>query len=156
LSDAQIAAVLLNANQGQVSAATVAVARAQSQSVRDYAQSLVTMHTASQVRENALFADLMLAPQANSVASDLASNSATTVADLQSVAIADFDALYLRTAVVALQNLLDLIDRTLLPMAIQAGLRTELANLRSEVELHHTQARQVADGLDIETDAGVP
>lgn len=124
--------------------------------MREYAQKLVTDHQAAQVRENALFADSMLAPAASPLATELANNAAATVADLQQVMITDFDASYLRTAVVEHQKLLDLIDKTLLPMATQMGMRTELANLRTEIDLHLTQARQIADGLDISTDAGAP
>jgi putative membrane protein len=154
LSDAEIAAVALTANAGEVEQGEIAVSAAQRESVRDFARMMVMMHSAAVDRETALFQMIMITPDDNDVSEQLESMSDATVAKLNAANASAFDMLYMSSQVAAHRMVLDLLDDVLLPNAMNAQLRAELTAMRGDVQRHLQLATDVLAGLGADEDAG--
>jgi putative membrane protein len=155
LDDAQIASVLLTANQGEVEQNNVAVTKAERRAVHDLAQDFVDMHTAATTRENALFTALDITPSDNPVSAQLRDKSASAVSKLKAASASEFDAVFLQSQVDAHQSVLDLVDDNLLKNVSDAGLRAEITALRLTVEMHLVRTRALLAALNDGSDAGV-
>jgi putative membrane protein len=154
LSDAQIAAVVLAANGGEVEQGEIAVNAGQRDDVRAFARMLVTMHSAAVERENALFRTLMLTPEENAVSAELKAASDATVQALNAANAAGFDMLYVMSQVDAHRKVLDLIDDRLLPSVTSAELRAELNTMRADVQRHLELATELLAALGEAPDGG--
>lgn len=155
LSDAQIASVLLTADAGEVQQNMVALTRAVAPSARAFAQDLIDMHTAAQLRLNTLLTALNIVPQSSPVSDQLLKASDRIVAKLQNDSGVTFDMTYLQSQIDVHIQVLNLIDQTLLPNAKSEQLRNEIATVRAEVALHLARARTLAQALNLDVDAGV-
>ena len=147
LTDAQIASVSLAANTGEVDQNTVGVARARNPQVRDFAQDMVTMHTAAIARETALAAAAMIIPADNEVTDTLQAMSRQIVANLQTSDGDEFDQMFINGQVQVHQQVLALINDTLLPQVDSEPLRNELRSMQTTVSQHLETARRLAASL---------
>lgn len=155
LNDAQIVAVLGAVNSGEISSGTLAVERAVSSAVRNYAESMVTVHKTAQERQSLLAMELMLTQEPSPLSMQLADDASSLMDQLSAASEAEFDALYLRSQVDNHMKVLMLIEERLLPSVTNEMLRTEIMQTRTEVAAHHEGARNATSTLD-DTDAGVP
>jgi len=149
LNDAQIASVSLTANQGEVEQNMIAITRARRDDARAFATDMVAMHTAAIARENALSASMMIIPQDNPVTQMLLSMSQQAVQSLNAASDDEFDAIYIRSQVQAHQQVLTLIDSTLLPQAQAQAMKAELTTMRSTVNDHLERVRGLASDADV-------
>jgi len=155
LSDAQIASVLLTADDGEVQQNTLAASKAIAPAARAFAQDLVNMHRAAASRLTTLLTTLNLNAQGNTVTDSLRKDSERIVAKLQDEPSVTFDMAYLQSQIDVHIKVLNLIDQTLLPSAKNEQLRNEIAVVRGEVALHLARARMLAETLNLDVDAGV-
>jgi len=155
LSDAQIASVLLTADEGEVQQNTLAASKAIAPAARSFAQDLVNMHQAAASRVTTLLTTLSLNAQGNAVTDSLRKDSERIVAKLQDEPSVTFDMTYLQSQIDVHIKVLNLIDQTLLPSAKNEQLRNEIAVIRGEVALHLARARMLAETLNLDVDAGV-
>jgi putative membrane protein len=149
LNDAQIASVSLTANSGEVDQNTIATTRARDDDARSFARDMVAMHMAAMVREKALASSLMITPEDNAITQMLQSMSQQTVQALTSAEDEQFDAVYLRSQMVAHQQVLSLIDSELLPQVKAQAMKDELTSMRSTVSEHLDRVRALADDADV-------
>ncbi|MDB4986288.1 MAG: hypothetical protein JWN04_1466 [Myxococcaceae bacterium] len=152
LTDNQIIGVASALNMGEINAGMLALTKASGASARDYANMMVTMHTAAQTRQTALGIAPATSPQQQSVMT----MASTALQNLQNLpAGPNFDVAYLESQVMMHQSALALIDTVLLPSATTSALRDELTRTRGEVTTHLSEAQALlsSDG-GVRADAG--
>ena len=148
MSDADIAAIVTNANQGEVDQGNAALSRASSADVRAFAQMMVTDHTNALSQARTLFGNRNITPNtSNSVASDLQSNSQQTISALGTYSGTSFDQQYINSQVQVHQWLLNSLDNTLIPGARDRRLRDFLQTQRTAVASHLDRARQLQSSV---------
>jgi putative membrane protein len=156
LNDGQIVAVLSAVNSSEISSGTLALDRAVSPAVKDFAQSMVTVHNTAQSRQAALATSLNLMVEQSPLSIQIAEDAAGLMTQLSMASDAEFDVAYLRSQVEAHMKVLMLINEQLLPAVQDEMLRAELMLTRDEVGTHHEAARTASATLADDADAGTP
>lgn len=156
LSDAQIAAFTSTANLGEVSLGMLALTRVMLPAVRDFAQMMISMHTAAQTRQNAVLNTLGLTIAASPLSTQLENDAMQVTAQLNAAAANQFDLAYIRSQVDIHAKVLTIVDDQLLPNVSATALRADLTLTRSEVVSHLAAARVLLEQLENASDAGVP
>lgn len=146
-SDANVAAILLAANNTDISYAQLVPARAQSPGVKSFAQIMLTDHTVVNKRVNELLAAIDLTPEDDVTSLDLRDESAAKRDTLRELAGRAFDSTYMANEVSYHTKLLAAIDGVLLPNTRNTRLRDMIAKARPLVAAHLEHAQQVRAGL---------
>jgi putative membrane protein len=107
ITDAEIAAVVVTANQVDIEAGRLAEATSATADVKAFGQRMVAEHTAVNKAATELAAKLKLTPKDNATAQGLKSGGAKNVAHLNTLKGAAFDKAYLDHEVVYHQQVLD-------------------------------------------------
>jgi len=156
LTDAQIAAVVSTANSGEIEMGMFALTRALDSGVRDFAQMMVTMHTAAQARSTAVLLQVGVTPEPNATSAQLMSDAQAMTARLRDASADQFDLVYIAGQVDVHTKVLMLIDDQLLPSATAEPLRADLMVTRGEVQMHLQAAMTLMSRVEGNTeDAGV-
>lgn len=145
--DAEIAAIMTAANEGEVQQGQAASARATNADVRAFAQMMVTDHTNALNTARDTFNRTAITPADNNISTTLRTNSATTVTNLGTYSGAAFDRTYMQTQVDLHAWLLRQLDNNLIPSARTPELRTMLQTQRGSVAAHLDQARSILNRL---------
>jgi putative membrane protein len=143
LSDANIAAMVLAANNTDISYARLVPSRAERADVKEFAQRMLTDHTGVNGLVNDLLATLNLAPVENTASLDFRDESATRRDAMRDLTAWAFDSTYIENEVAYHQKFLATIDNVLLPAAKHADLRALLTAVRPAVANHLAHAEQV-------------
>jgi len=146
-SDANIAAILLAANNTDISYARLAPSRAQSQQVKDFAQQMLTDHTAVNEAVMNLLNRINLNPQDNVTSLDFRDESANRRDILRELEGRAFDTTYMSNEVSYHTKLLAAIDNVLLPAARDPQLKQTISSIRPAVASHLTHAQRVRAAL---------
>jgi putative membrane protein len=147
-SDSDIAAIVTNANQGEIDQAQVALTKASSPEVRAFAQMMITDHGNALTQARDLFSRKNITATDNDVSRNLVSNSQQTITAVSSYNGSEFDRQYIQSQVDVHQWLLNTLDQTLIPSAQNRDLRTFLQTQRTAVATHLDRARQILSGLN--------
>jgi putative membrane protein len=142
-SDAQIAAIVVTANQVDIDAGELAKAKAKDKDVRAFAQQMVTDHSGVNRQAKALVAKLGVTPEANDTSRALAGGGNENVAALRRLDGAAFDRAYVVHEVAYHQQVLDAIDSTLIPGAQNAELKALLVKVRPAFVAHLEHAKHI-------------
>ena len=144
MSDADIAGIVTNANQGEIDQAQAAVSKASSDDVRAFAQMMINDHTNALNQARTLFSNRNItANTSNDVAGNLASNSQQTISALNTYTGSAFDRQYIQSQIDVHSWLLNSLDNTLIPSAGNRQLRDFLQTQRTAVAMHLDRARQI-------------
>lgn len=147
LSDAEVAHVAVTANAIDSSFGELALTKAQSQAVKDFAQTMVTDHGAVNKQAVELATRLNVTPADNDVSRQLQTGADQARAGMESLTGAAFDSAYIAREVQYHQAVLDALDQTLIPAAQNAELKSLLENARPAFVAHLDRARQVQGSL---------
>jgi putative membrane protein len=146
-TDAEITAILLAANNTDVSYAKLVPTRAQSQAIKDFAAQMITDHT----RVNALVDNLLttanITPVESKTSLDFRDESAMKRDVMRELSGRQFDTTYIANEISYHTRLLASIDATLLPSVRNAQLRQLITNIRPAVAAHLAHAQQVRTAL---------
>jgi putative membrane protein len=146
-SDAEIAGIVTTANQGEVDQANVALTRASSSDVRDFAQMMVRDHSAALTSAQGVFSGQNISPADTDTSNTLRSGSQQTISALNTYTGSAFDRAYMQAQVDQHQWLLRTIDNSLIPSARSTAVRDLLLTQRGAVSSHLDRARQILQGL---------
>lgn len=146
-SDANIAAILLAANNTDISYAELVPAHAQSPAVKDFAQRMLTDHNLVNKRVNELLAAISLSPEDDITSLDLRDESAAKRDTLRELNGRAFDSTYMANEVSYHTKLLAAIDGVLLPNARNPRLKQLIAGVRPAVAAHLEHAHTVSKSL---------
>src|SRR5574337_1741687 len=146
-SDAQIAAIVVTANQVDIDAGTLAASQASNAQVKAFARQMVTDHTGVNKQATDLVTKLGVKPEDNPTAESLKSGGEANVAHLKTLSGAAFDKAYIDHEVAYHQQVIDALDKTLIPDATNAELKALLVKVRPAFVAHleHAKRLQAAD-----------
>lgn len=143
VSDAQIASIVVTANQVDVDAGTLAHARSTNADVKKFAQLMIDDHTGVNKSATELVTRLRVTPQNNPTSQSLKSQGEKNIAHLRSLKGAAFDKAYVDHEVEYHQQVIDAIDKTLIPDAKNADLKALLVKVRPAFVAHLEHAKQL-------------
>ena len=141
VTDAQIASIVVTANQVDIDAATIALGRASSPAVKQFAQLMVTDHTGVNKAAVELATKLKVTPQDNPTSQALKTGGDKHAAQLKSLSGAAFDRAYIAHEVAYHQQVLDAVDKVLLPGVTNAELKALLVKVRPAFVAHLEHAK---------------
>ena len=147
LTDGQIAAIVVTANQVDVDAGRLAASKATNPEVKKFAQTMVTDHTGVNKQAVDLATKLGVKPEDNDTAKSLASGGQANLANLKTLKGKEFDKAYVDHEVAYHQAVLDAVDKTLIPGAKNEELKALLVKVRPAFVAHLEHAKMVQSDL---------
>ncbi len=146
-SDPQIAGIVVTANQIDVDAGKLAKSRSKNKEVQQFAQQMITDHTAVNKQAAALVKKLGVKPQDSDTAKSLKKEAAQNMANLKKLKGAPFDKAYVDHEVAYHEEVLGAIDKVLIPGAQNAELKDLIEKVRPAIAAHLEHAKQVQESL---------
>jgi putative membrane protein len=146
-NDAQIAAIVVTANQVDIDAGRLAETKARNPQVKAFGKQMVTDHTGVNKQATDLVTKLGVKPEDNPTAQSLKSGGQENVTNLKSLSGAAFDKAYVDHEVAYHQQVLDAVDKTLIPNAQNAELKALLVKVRPAFVAHLEHAKQIQSTL---------
>jgi putative membrane protein len=147
INDAQIAAIVVTANQVDIDAGKLAAATSTNAEVKKFGELMVTDHTAVNKAAVELVTRLGVKPEDNPTAQSLADGGKANLANLRTLKGAAFDRAYVAHEVEYHQAVLDAVDKVLIPGASNAELKALLVKVRPAFVAHLEHAKQVQQSL---------
>lgn len=148
LSDPEVAHAAVTANAIDVELARLALERAQSPRVQQFAQTMIDVHTAVNEQAAALAQKLGVTPQENELSRSLREGAARTRSRLEQLSGAAFDRAYIEHEIAYHRAVIETVEGVLLPETENAQLKELLQNILPALDGHLRQARQVAGSLE--------
>ena len=148
INDAQIASIVVTANQVDVDAGKLAAATTRNAEVKKFAQLMVTDHTGVNKQAVDLATKLKVTPQDNDTSKSLKAGGEKNVATLKTLKDAAFDKAYVDHEVEYHQAVLDAVDKTLIPNASNAELKALLVKVRPAFVTHLEHAKHLQSSLE--------
>ena len=147
VTDAQIAHIVVTANQVDIDAGKLAASMGTSPDVKKFGQQMVTDHTGVNKQATDLAAKLKVTPEDNATSKSLKAGGEKNIANLKTLKGAAFDKAYIDNEVTYHQAVLDAMDKTLIPGATNAELKALLTKVRPAFVAHLEHAKQVQSSL---------
>jgi putative membrane protein len=146
-TDAQIAAIVVTANQVDIDAGKLAKSKAHSQDVKEFAQRMITDHSAVNKSATELVERLHVTPEPNPTSESLQKGGDENLAKLKTLSGAAFDKAYIDHEVAYHEAVLSALDKTLIPSAQNAELKALLVKVRPAFVAHLDMAKQIQSQL---------
>ena len=147
INDAQIASIVVTANQVDIDAGKFAASTATNAEVKKFAQLMVTDHTSVNKQATDLAKRLNVTPQDNDTSRSLKEGGDKNLTNLKALKGAAFDKAYVDHEVAYHQAVLDAVDKTLIPGASNADLKALLVKVRPAFVAHLEHAKHVQASL---------
>jgi putative membrane protein len=150
VNDAQIASIVVTANQVDIDAGKLAKSRSTTKEVKAFAELMITDHTGVNKSAKDLVAKLKVTPQDNSTSQSLKAGGDKNLAHLKTLTGAAFDEAYVDREVAYHQQVIDALDKTLIPGATNDELKALLIKVRPAFVAHleHAKHLQSSTGKD--------
>jgi len=142
-NDAQIAHIVVTANQVDIDAGKLAESKGSNAEVKAFGKQMVTDHTAVNQQATALVTKLKVAPEDNATSQALKSGGADNVKALQGLSGAAFDKAYVDHEVAYHEQVLGAIDKTLVPNAKNEELKALIVKVRPAFVGHLEHAKKI-------------
>jgi putative membrane protein len=151
VNDAQISSIVVTANQVDIDAGTLAHATSTNADVKKFAQLMITDHTAVNTSATALVTKLKVTPEDNPTSQSLKSEGDENLVHLKSLKGTAFDKAYIDHEVAYHQQVIDALDKTLIPNAKNAELKALLVKVRPNFVAHLEHAKLLQSTLSKQT-----
>ena len=146
-NDAQIAHIVVTANQVDIDAGKLAESKGASQAVKDFGKMMATDHTGVNKQALALATKLNVKPEDNPTSQSLKQGGEANVKALRGLSGNAFDKAYINHEVEYHQSVLDAVDKTLIPSASNAELKALLVKVRPAFVAHLDHAKMIQSKL---------
>ena len=143
INDGEIAAIVVTANQVDIGAGELAVSRTSNEKVKAFAQLMVTDHTGVNKAATDLVTKLKVTPQQNATSKALQAAGDKNLAHLKTLTGAAFDQAYIKHEYAYHQQVIDALDKTLIPGAANAELKALLLKVRPAFVAHRDHAKSL-------------
>ena len=143
VNDAQIASIVVTANQVDVDAGRLAASASRNAEVKKFAQLMVTDHSGVNKQAVALVTKLKVTPEDNPTSQSLKSGGQENVKNLKTLKGKAFDKAYIDHEVAYHQQVLDAVDKTLLPSAKNEELKALITKVRPAFVAHLEHAKML-------------
>lgn len=147
-SDAQIASIVVTANQVDIDAGKLAESRAHAADVKAFAKQMVTDHSGVNKQAVALVTKLKVTPEDNPTSQSLKKAGDDNLKSLKALKGAAFDKAYVDHEVDYHAQVIDAIDKTLIPSAQNAELKALLVAVRPAFVGHLEHAKMIQSKLE--------
>jgi putative membrane protein len=148
LSDGQIVAIAMAANDEALEHAKIAKTKAKDRRVKAFAKLMSKDHSDANKREAALVERAGLTTLDSEASRKLVEDAKARTETLTSAAKgAEFDRAYIEAQVQVHTQVLDMIDNQMLPAAQNAELKAEIDALRGVIDAHLSEAREIQAAL---------
>ena len=142
-NDAQIAAIVVTANQVDIDAGKLAESKSTNKEVKAFGKQMVTDHTGVNKAATDLVTKLKVKPQDNPTAQSLKAGGDANEKKLKALTGAAFDKAYVDNEVTYHQAVIDALDKTLIPNAQNAELKALLVKVRPAFVAHLEHAKHL-------------
>ena len=146
-SDPQIAGIVVTANQIDVDAGKLAKSRSKRSDVQQFAQQMITDHTAVNKQAAALAKKLKVKPEQSDTSKSLKQGARENMAKLKKLKGAAFDKAYVDHEVAYHEQVLGAIDKVLIPSAQNAELKGLIEKVRPAIAAHLEHAKMLQEKL---------
>ncbi len=136
LTDANIAAIVVSANNIDISAAKIALERSNNTEVKKFAETMITDHTAVLNSAVALVTRLGVTPVNNELVATLAEQSSNHEANLRTLSGNSFNKNYIEHEVVYHQTVIEVIENQLIPAAQNKELKDTFVSVLPAFRAH--------------------
>ena len=143
INDAQIASIVVTANQVDIDAGRLAASTASSEEVKAFARLMVTDHTGVNKSATDLAAKLKVTPEDNPTSRSLKADGDKSLAHLRTLTGTAFDKAYIDREAAYHQEVIDALDKTLIPGATNAELKALLVKVRPAFVAHLEHAKRL-------------
>ena len=147
INDAQIASIVVTANQVDIDAGNLAKTASSNGEVKKFAELMVTDHTGVNKSATELATRLKVTPEDNPTSQSLKSGGEANLKNLKGLKGAAFDKAYIDHEVAYHQSVLDALDKTLIPNAKNAELKALLVKVRPAFVAHLEHAKHLQASL---------
>lgn len=147
LTDARIVAIVQSANTVDIENAKMALSKTRNAAVEAFANQMVTEQTSVNKQASDLATKLVLKPEKSATSKQLEESSEATRKLIEGAKGGAFDKAYIDNEVAYHQAVVDMLERTLIPGAATAELKSWLESLRPVFEAHLDHARHVQAAL---------
>ena len=146
-SDAQIASIVVTANQVDIDAGKLAISKSRVDMVRAFARQMVADHSGVNKQAVELVTKLKVAPEDNPTSQSLKKGGDDNLKSLATLKGAAFDKAYIEHEIAYHAQVIDAIDKTLIPNARNAELKALLVSVRPAFVGHLEHAKQIQAAL---------
>ena len=146
-SDPQIAGIVVTADQIDIDAGKLAKSHTKNKEVSKFAQLMITDHTAVNKQAGALAKKLGVKPEDSPTSQSLKTGAAENTKNLKGLKGAAFDKAYVDHEVAYHQQVLDAIDKVLIPSAKNAELKNLIVKVRPAIAAHLDHAKMIESDL---------
>ena len=147
VTDPQIAAIVVTANQVDIDAGKIAAARGTNPEVKKFGELMPADHSGVNKSATELVTKLKVTPEDNPTSQALKAGGAKNVSALKGLKGAAFDKAYIEHEVAYHQQVLDAVDKTLLPGAKNEELKALLVKVRPAFVAHLEHAKHLQSTL---------
>ena len=147
ITDAQIAHIVVTANQVDIDAGKLAASTATNPEVKKFGEQMVTDHTGVNKSAVELATKLKVTPADNPTGQNLKAGGEKNIANLKTLKGAAFDKAYIDHEVAYHQAVIDAMDKTLIPGASNAELKALLIKVRPAFVAHLEHAKTIQSSL---------
>jgi putative membrane protein len=143
VTDPQIAAIVVTANQVDIDAGNLAASNASKADVKAFGKQMVTDHTGVNKQATELVTKLKVTPEDNPTSKSLKAGGEENLKHLRGLKGAAFDKAYVDHEVAYHQQVLDALDKTLIPNAKNEELKALLVKVRPAFVAHLEHAKHL-------------
>ena len=147
INDAQIASIVVTANQVDIDAGKLAQSTSGNAEVKKFAERMITDHTGVNKSAVDLVTKLKVTPQDNPTSQSLKAGGEANLANLKTLKGAAFDKAYIDHEVVYHEQVLDTVDKTLIPSAKHEELKALLVKVRPAFVAHLEHAKMIQSSM---------
>ena len=146
-TDPQIAAIVVTANQVDIDAGKLAKGKTHNKDVKAFAQQMITDHTAVNKQAVDLAGKLKVKPEPNPTSEALKKGGDENIAKLKKLRGKEFDKEYVDHEVAYHEQVLDAMDKTLIPSAKNEELKNLIVKVRPAIAAHLEHAKHLQSEL---------
>jgi len=146
-TDPQIAMIAVTADNVDIDAGKLAQSKASNPKVKEFAELMVRDHTSVNEQATALAKRLNVTPEESATSKSLKENGDKEMAKLKGMSGAAFDKAYVDNEVKYHEQVLGAVDKTLIPNAQNAELKSLLESARPIFASHLNHAKELQTSL---------
>ena|SRR5947209_551177 len=146
-TDPQIAMIAVTADNVDIDAGKLAQSKASNPKVKEFAELMVRDHTSVNEQATALAKRLNVTPEESATSKSLKENGDKEMAKLKGMSGAAFDKAYVDNEVKYHEQVLGAVDKTLIPNAQNAELKSLLESARPIFVSHLNHAKELQTSL---------
>lgn len=148
LSDANIAAIVVAANQADIDNGELAVRKGTNERVRAFGRQMVEAHTAVNEAAGELVAELGVTPAPNEISRSIADRQRAERERLAGLEGEAFDRAYIANEIAYHEAVIEAVDGALIPGATNEQLKQTLIDVRPAFVSHLEQAKSIREALE--------